>query len=82
LICFYGVGIIATNTEFSPIFQQYFYWIAILWSVASSSLLAWVVTTLGATRRDAVGAFLSAIAIWLVVIQVSTASKDMVKIRY
>jgi len=82
LICFYGVGIIATNTQFSPIFQQYFYWIAILWSVASSSLLAWVVIALGATRRDAVGAFLSAIAIWLVVIQVSTTSNDIVAMQY
>lgn len=71
LVCFYGVGIISTNSTFSPIFVQYFYWVAIFWSLISSCLLSWIVMVFDASRRDAFGAFLSAIAIWLVVIQVS-----------
>lgn len=54
LVCFYGVGIIATNSEFSPTFEQYFFWIAIFWSLISSSLLSWVVKVLGGTHRDVV----------------------------
>lgn len=54
LILFYGVGIIATNTRFSPIFERYFFWIAIFWSLISSALLSWVVKALGGTKRDVV----------------------------
>ena len=70
LICFYGVGIIATNTTFSVPFQKYFFWIAIFWSLISSPLLSWLTVAFGASRRDAVGAFLTGIGIWLVVIQI------------
>jgi hypothetical protein len=70
LVLFYGVGIIATNAQFSPTFQKYFFWIAIFWSLLSSSLLSWLTTALGATRRDAVGAFLTGLGLWLVVIQI------------
>ena len=70
LVAFYGVGVIATNTTFSPLFQQYFFWIAIVWSLASSSLLGWLVSILGASKRDVLGSFLSALALWLVIIQV------------
>lgn len=73
LVCFYGVGIIATNSTFSPIFVRYFFWVAIFWSLISSLLLSWVVIAFGSSTRDSVGAFLSAIAIWLVIIQVSTS---------
>ena len=71
LICFYGVGIIATNTQFDPSFQRYFFWIAIVWSLVSSSLLSLLVVWLGGNKRDAVSALLTGLAIWLVVIQVS-----------
>ncbi|KAK7570019.1 hypothetical protein IWX91DRAFT_3848 [Phyllosticta citricarpa] len=70
LICFYGVGIIATNTTFSPTFQQYFFWIAIIWSLVSSSLLRWIVALFGGHKRDVVAALLSGLSIWLVVIQI------------
>ncbi|KAF2118616.1 hypothetical protein BDV96DRAFT_643854 [Lophiotrema nucula] len=70
LVCFYGVGIIATNTKFSPTFQHYFFWIAIAWSLISSALLSWLSMALGASKRDAVGAFLTGLGIWLVVIQI------------
>jgi hypothetical protein len=36
----------------------------------SSSLLSWLTVAFGASRRDAVGAFLTGIGIWLVVIQI------------
>jgi hypothetical protein len=70
LICFYGVGIIATNTRFSPTFLKYFFWIAIFWSLISSALLSWLTVAYGASRRDAVGVFLTGLGIWLVVIQI------------
>lgn len=70
LACFYGVGIIATNSTFSPAFQKYFFWIAIFWSLISSSLLSWVVKAFGGNKRDVVAALLSGLSIWLVVIQV------------
>ncbi|KAJ8116575.1 hypothetical protein OPT61_g2021 [Boeremia exigua] len=70
LIIFYGVGIIATSTTFDEVFKRYFFWIAIFWSLISSSLLSWVTVAFGASRRDAVGAFLTGIGIWLVVIQI------------
>lgn len=71
LVGFYGVGIVATSTTFSPIFVKYFYWVAIAWSLISSVLLSWVVVAFGSSKRDSFGAFLSCIAIWLVLIQVS-----------
>jgi uncharacterized Tic20 family protein len=70
LVCFYGVGIIATNTRFSTTFLKYFYWIAIFWSLISSALLSWLTVAFGASRRDAVGAFLTGLGLWLVVIQI------------
>ncbi|KAF2632031.1 hypothetical protein BU25DRAFT_406548 [Macroventuria anomochaeta] len=70
LACFYGVGIIATNTTFSKPFQKYFFWVAIFWSLISSTLLSWLTLAFGASRRDAMGAFLTGIGLWLVVIQI------------
>ncbi|KAF9639079.1 hypothetical protein BFW01_g9976 [Lasiodiplodia theobromae] len=70
LILFYGVGIIATNSQFSPTFEQFFFWIAIFWSLISSALLSWVVKVLGGSHRDVVAAMLTGIGIWLVVIQI------------
>lgn len=54
LVLFYGVGIIATNSEFSPTFEKFFFWIAIFWSLISSALLSWVVKVLGGSHRDVV----------------------------
>jgi hypothetical protein len=71
LVGFYGVGIIATNSTFSTLFVRYFFWVAIFWSLISSVLLSWLVIAFGSSKRDSVGAFLSAIAIWLVIVQVS-----------
>lgn len=70
LFVFYGVGIIATSSRFSETFQKYFYWIAIFWSLISSGLLSWLTVKFGATRRDAVGAFMTGLGLWLVVIQI------------
>ncbi|KAF1984946.1 hypothetical protein K402DRAFT_335501 [Aulographum hederae CBS 113979] len=70
LVCFYGVGIIATNTRFSPVFQRSFFWVAIFWSLISSSLFGWLTWALGASKRDVMGAFLTAIGLWVVVIQI------------
>ncbi|KXT11868.1 hypothetical protein AC579_4177 [Pseudocercospora musae] len=70
LICFLGVGIIATTTTFSPIFVQYFFWIAIIWTLASTSLLVLIVRAYGGNGKDCMSAFLAGVAIWLVVIQI------------
>lgn len=72
LAIFLGVGIIATNTTFSPTFQRTFFWIAIAWIFFSSSLLVWLVKVFGGNKRDMLSALLVAVGIWLVVIQVST----------
>jgi hypothetical protein len=69
-ICFLGVGIIATTATFSPTFVKYFFWIAILWLLASSSLLVLIVRAFGANGKDCMSAFLAAVAIWLVIIQI------------
>ena len=71
LVMFLGVGIIATNTTFTPLFQKYFYWIAIVWIFTSSFLLIWLVNAFGGTKKDMLSSFLAAIGIWLVLIQVS-----------
>ena len=68
----YGIGIIATNTPFSVGFEKSFYWVAIAWSLGTSALFAWIAHAFGGSRRDMCAAFLSAIAIWVVIIQVST----------
>lgn len=67
--CFLGVGIIATTT-FSGIFVKYFFWISILWILASSSLLVGIVRAFGGNGKDCMSAFLAAVGIWLVVIQI------------
>lgn len=56
LICYYSVGIIATNTTFAPLFHKFFFWIAILWSLSGSALLSWLVWVIGAGKS--VGFFL------------------------
>lgn len=70
LITFLGVGIIATTATFSEGFVKYFFWISIVWTLASSTLLVSVVRAFGANGKDALSAFLAAVAIWLVVIQI------------
>lgn len=72
LAAFLGVGIIATNTTFNPLFQKYFFWIALGWVFFSSTLLIWLVNAFGGNKRDMLSSFLAAVGIWLVVIQVST----------
>ena len=71
LAAFLGVGIIATNTTFAPLFQKYFFWIAIVWVFTSSLLLIWLVKAFGGNKKDMLSSFLAAVGIWLVVIQVS-----------
>ncbi len=71
LAVFLGVGIIATNTTFAPLFQKYFFWIAIIWVFTSSLLLIWLVKAFGGSKKDMLSSFLAAVGIWLVVIQVS-----------
>ena len=67
---FLGVGIIATTTTFAPKFIESFFWIAIVWTMTSSTLLTLLVRAMGGNGRDCVGACLAAVAIWLVVIQI------------
>lgn len=71
LIVFFGVGVIATNSTFSQLFQRIFFWIAIIWTLTPSIILAWLVRTVGGSDKDVTSVFLASIAIWLVVIQVS-----------
>ena len=70
LVAFFGVGVIATNSTFSPLFQKVFFWIAIVWTLVPSIILAWLVRAIGGSNKDVTGVFLASIAIWLVVIQV------------
>lgn len=69
-IVFLGVGLIAMTTTFSDIMMQYLFWICLIWLLASSSLLVLLVRALGASGKDCLSAFLAAVAIWLVVIQI------------
>jgi len=70
LVAFFAVGIIASTQEFSGIFLKNYFIIAIIWSLASSSLLSWFVRLLGGGTKDAVATFLAMLGIWLVVIQI------------
>lgn len=67
---FLAVGVIATSAEFAPKFLKYFFWDAIAWIFVSSSLLVLILRAFGANAKDSVSAFLAAVAIWLVVIQI------------
>lgn len=69
-ILFLGVGIIAMTTTFSDIMVRFSFWICIIWLLARSSLLVLLVRALGANGKDCLSAFLAAVAIWLVVIQI------------
>lgn len=69
-IVFFGVGLIAMTTTFSDVMTRYLFWICLIWLLASSSLLVMLVRALGATGKDCLSAFLAAVAIWLVVIQI------------
>ena len=67
---FLAVGIIATTTTFNDTFVKYFFWISILWILASSSLLVGIVRAFGGSAKDSMSAFLASVGIWLVVIQI------------
>jgi hypothetical protein len=69
-IGFLSVGIIATTTTFDPFFIKYFFWVAIVWVLAASSLLVALVRAFGAGGKDSLGVFLAAVAIYLVIIQI------------
>jgi hypothetical protein len=71
LILFYGIGVIATNSTFSELFLKIFFWIALVWTLVPSCILAWLVRAVGGSNSDVLSVFLASIAIWLVVIQVS-----------
>ena len=71
LIGFFGVGVIATNSAFSTLFQKIFFWVAIIWTLTPSIILAWLVRAIGGSDKDVTSVFLASIAIWLVIIQVS-----------
>ena len=70
LFLFLAVGVIATTTTFNQTFVKTFFWIAIIWTIASSGLLVSVVRAFGGNPKDCLMAFLAAVAIWLVVIQI------------
>jgi hypothetical protein len=70
LFLFFGVGVIATNSPFSPLFQKIFFWVAVIWTMAPTILLSWLVSAIGGSKRDIASVFLASLAIWLVVIQI------------
>jgi hypothetical protein len=70
LIVFFGVGVMATNSQFSPTFQKTFFWIAIIWTLVPTVILSWLVHAIGGNGKDVMSVFLASLAIWLVVIQV------------
>jgi hypothetical protein len=69
-ICFLGVGIIAMTSTLSKPMIKYVYWVCFAWILWSSSFLVLLVRALGASGKDCLGAFLAAVAIWLVVVQI------------
>jgi hypothetical protein len=69
-IAFLGVGIIAVTTTLNEWMVKYMYRVCLLWIIMSSSLLVLLVRALGASGKDCLAAFLAAVAIWLVVVQI------------
>ncbi|CAI6339823.1 unnamed protein product [Periconia digitata] len=69
-IGFLAVAIIATTTEFHPLFIKYFFWIAIVWVLAASATLVALVRAFGASGKDSLSVFLATVAIYLVIIQI------------
>jgi hypothetical protein len=69
-VAFLGVGIIAMTTTLNEMMIKYMYWVCLLWIIMSSSLLVLLVRALGASGKDCLSAFLAAVAIWLVVVQI------------
>jgi hypothetical protein len=69
-IAFLGVGIIAMTTTLNENMIKYMYWVCFAWILLSSSLLVLLVRALGASGKDCLSAFLAAVAIWLVVVQI------------
>lgn len=70
LFLFLGVGVIATTTRFSPFFMETFYWVAVIWTMAASTLLVAVVRAFGGSARDCLSAMLASVAIYLVILQI------------
>jgi len=70
LFVFFGVGVIATNSTFSLLFEKIFFWVAIVWTLAASVILAWLVKAFGGSNKEILTVFMTSIAIWLVVIQI------------
>jgi hypothetical protein len=69
-ICFLGVGIIAMTSTLNKPMIRYMYWVCFLWIIWSSSFVVILVRALGASAKDCLAAFLAAVAIWLVVVQI------------
>ena len=69
-IAFLGVGIIAMTTTLNENMIKYMYWVCFAWILLSSSLLVLLVRALGASGKDCLSAFLAAVAMWLVVVQI------------
>jgi hypothetical protein len=69
-VAFLGVGIIAMTTTLNETMIKYMYWVCFAWILLSSSLLVLLVRALGASGKDCLSAFLAAVAIWLVVVQI------------
>ncbi len=70
LLTFFAVGIVASTATFSEVFLRAYFVIAIVWTLSSSLLVFLLVRLFGGEIKDAVAAFLAAIGLWLVVIQV------------
>lgn len=81
LIIFFAVGIIASTSQFSPVFLQSYFVIAIIWTLSSSCIVFFLVQLFGGDTKDAVAAFLAAIGLWLVVIQVSRYFARVISLR-
>ena len=73
LVLFFGVGLIASTQEFSPILLAHYFTFAVIWSLCSSALLGWYIKMLGGTRTEAAAGFLAMMGLWLVMMQVRSS---------
>lgn len=70
LVLFVAVGIISTTSTFNKKFLKTFFWVAVIWTMAATSLLVGIVKVLGASGKDCLGAWLASVAISMVFIQI------------
>lgn len=73
LVIFFGVGLIASTQEQSPVFLAHYFTFAVAWSLSSSALLGWYIKILGGTRAEIAAGILAMMGLWLVMMQVGSS---------